>query len=90
MKEPQNLTTAEYVEANQLFENAIEQGTICHGEQASMTQTISNCKKRAIGTSGWGYETMNPNCDIGLLDATLLAHYAASTFVESKPRTIKY
>lgn len=90
LKEPQNLTTAEYVEANQLFENAIEQGTICHGEQASMTQTISNCKKRAIGTSGWGYETMNPNCDIGLLDATLLAHYAASTFVESKPRTIKY
>ena len=90
LKEPVTLTTAEYIEANTMFEQALDAGTICHGEQSSMLQVINNCKKRAIGTSGWGYESSDPNCDIGLLDATLLAYYASETIKPPKPRIIRY
>lgn len=90
LKEPITLSTAEYIEANQLFEQALDAGILCHGNQSSMTQCIANCKKRAIGTSGWGYETSDPYCDIGLLDATLLAYYGSQTIKPPKARVIKY
>lgn len=90
LKPPVKLSTAEYIQANQQFEQALDAASICHGEQASVEQMIEHCKKRAIGGSGWGYETMNPNCDIGLIDAQVLAYYMAVNDEEEHRQVIRY
>ena len=69
-------TVAEIIKANAMFENAIFKETICHSGQSALTDVVTHCKKRAIGSNGgFGYESLNEELDISMLDSIMLAHY---------------
>ncbi|WP_238318776.1 hypothetical protein [Peptoniphilus senegalensis] len=44
-------TVKEIIIANSMWEEAIYQKTLCHMDQPSLTQVVTNCDKRPIGTS---------------------------------------
>ena len=47
-------TVKEIIIANSMWEEAIYQKSLCHMDQPSLTQVVTNCDKRPIGTSsGW-------------------------------------
>ena len=45
-------TVKEIIIANSMWEEAIYSKTLCHTDQPSLTQVVTNCDKRPIGTSG--------------------------------------
>ena len=50
-------TVKEIIIANSTFEQAVYGDKICHNDQPSLTAVVTNCEKRAIGTSGgFGYK----------------------------------
>lgn len=87
LKIPIVASTGMVIEANQGFETAIYKGELKHMEQPSLTQVISNCEHRAIGTNGgFGYKAQQKDADITLLEATALAHWGAVNFKEVRQR----
>ena len=70
----------EVIEANQSFENAIYKKELQHMAQPSLTNVVTNCERRAIGTGGgFGWRPINDQADISLMEAAALAHHAAKT-----------
>lgn len=69
-------TVKEVVIANNQFEQAVlSTKTILHNNQPSLTQVVTNCEHRAIGTNGgFGYKAIKENHEIALLDSVILAH----------------
>lgn len=64
------------IKANASFELALAQATILHMEQSAVTQIVSNCEKRAIGSAGgFGYQSILDGADISILDSIILAHW---------------
>lgn len=83
LKEPILPTVKEIIVANAAFERGIYQKTIRHMEQLSLTEVVSNCDKRNIGSSGgFGYRSQLEDYDISLMDSVILAHWAC---IENKP-----
>lgn len=83
LKPPVMPTVREVIMANASFEKAIFQATICHRGQPSLSEVVTNCDKRTIGSNGgFGYRSQLQDYDIALMDSVLLAHWACS---ESKP-----
>lgn len=83
LKAPILPTVKEVIVANAKWEQAIYQQTICHNDQPSLTQVVTNCEKRNIGSSGgFGYRSQFDDMDIALMDSALLAHWICS---ENKP-----
>lgn len=81
----------EIITAGSMFEQAVFGGTICHNDQPSLTQAISNCEHRAIGSNGgFGYKSIKDGIDIGLVDSVVLAHWACATTKEKKVQHISY
>lgn len=71
-------TVNEIIIANSQFEQGIFAQNIRHSAQPSVVQIISNCEKRAIGsTGGFGYKSTNDAVDITILDSIVLAYWAA-------------
>lgn len=69
-------TVKEIIVANSMWEEAIYSKTLCHMDQPSLTQVVTNCDKRPIGTSGgFGYKSQFEDMDIALMDSALLAHW---------------
>lgn len=69
-------TVNNVISANALFESALFAQSICHSEQPSLMQVVSNCEKRAIGSNGgFGYRSIKDGADISLLDSVILAHW---------------
>ena len=84
LKKPVLPTVKEVIAAHALFEQGIEQEVICHKNQPSLTQSVSNCEHRSIGTSGgFGYKSLRDDIDVALLESCVLAYWACS---ESKER----
>lgn len=84
LKEPMLPTVKEIIVANSLWEQGIYKQSICHNGQLSLTQVVTNCDKRNIGSNGgFGYRSQFEDMDISLMDSALLAHWAC---VESKPK----
>lgn len=54
LKPPIIPKVAEVITANDVFKNSLDQNLICHMGQPSLTQSVSNCQKRLIGSNG-GY-----------------------------------
>ena len=80
---------SEVEEANALFEQQLFAGTICHMEQPALTQAVSNCEHRAIGSAGgFGYASVLEGADISLLEAVSLAHWLAYNAKERKKQKI--
>lgn len=91
IKKPIMPTVKEIIVANSLWEQGIFQQSICHNDQPSLTQVITNCEKRSIGTSGgFGYQSQIEEYDIALMDSVILAHWACHNSKPPKKQKISY
>ena len=80
-------TVKEVIVANSDFKRGIDQMTIIHKDQPSLTQVVTNCEKRPIGSQGgFGYKAQYDDNEIALMDSIILAHWACNL---SKPKTIQ-
>ena len=84
-------TVREIIKANSLWEQAIYDKSICHLDQPSLSQVVTNCEKRNIGShGGFGYRSQFEDMDIILMDACLLAHWSCMTIREQNKQRISY
>ena len=84
-------TVKEVIKANTVFEQNILNGRLCRMEQPALTEVITNCEKRPIGShGGFGYKAMRQSADDTLIDAVLLAAWATEEFTEPKKQKISY
>jgi hypothetical protein len=91
LKEPTLPTVKEIIIANSLWEKGIYQQSICHNDQPSLTQVVTNCDKRLIGSNGgFGYKSQFEDMDISLMDSAMLAHWACNEFKPKKKQKIRY
>lgn len=92
IKKPVLPTVKQIITANSAFEQALYKGSVIHAGQPSLSQSVTNCEKRAIGSNGgFGYRSIKDGVDISLLDSVILAHWAASEDKESpKKQKISY
>lgn len=91
LKTPILPTVKEIIAANAMFEQAVWSGGICHMGQPSLSQSISNCEKRPIGTNGgFGYKSIKDGVEIALMDSAILAYWAAETTKEINKQKISY
>ena len=76
---PVLMTTKEVCMANGKFEQALYKKTITHMNQPALTQSISNCEKRMIGSAGgFGYKSLKEPIEIGLMESVIIAYWACS------------
>ena len=91
LKKPLIPSTAEYVYANNAFEQAVFAKTICHAAQPSLVNIVSNCEHRAIGTNGgFGYKSIQIGADVALLDSVILAHWICAENKVRRTQKISY
>ena len=85
-------TVKEVIVANQLFEQGvISNKNIIHNDQPSLTQIVTNCEKRGIGTNGgFGYKAINVEHEIALMDSVILAHWLCVSTKDKKKQRIGY
>lgn len=92
LKRPEVMTVQQVIKANALFDMAMEQGTFVHMHQSAVTQVISNCERRKIGSNGGlGYASSLDGADIALLESMIIAHWICSeTKAEKKKQKVSY
>lgn len=91
LKDPILPTVKEIIIANSLWEQGIYQQSICHNDQPSLTQVVTNCIKRNIGSNGgFGYKSQFEDMDISLMDSALLAHWACDNYKPKQKQKIRY
>ena len=91
IKKPILPTVKEIIVANSTFEQGLFQQTIKHRGQPSLSQVVTNCEKRNIGSSGgFGYRSQIEGNDIALMDSMILAHWAAASSKPVKKQKISY
>lgn len=84
-------TVGNVIVANSLFEQALENATLCHKAQPSLVLSATNCEKRSIGSNGgFGYKSLTPDTEIALLDSVILAHWLASEYKEKQKQRVNY
>lgn len=84
-------TVGNVIVANAMFEQALENATLCHKAQPSLVCAATNCEKRAIGSNGgFGYKSLTPDTEIALLDSVILAHWLAAEYKEKQKQKISY
>lgn len=72
------------IDAGSVFETGLFSSSIRHAGQPSLTASVTNCDKRAIGSNGgFGYKSQKPDIDITLMESMMLAYWACAT---AKPR----
>lgn len=77
----------EVISANSIFLQAIDSQKICHMNQKSLSQVVTNCKKRAIGSrGGFGFDTYLDGADITLMDSAILAYWSCCTTKKQKSK----
>lgn len=84
-------TVKEVVQSSSDFETAIANQTLCHMGQPALRQSVTNCKHRAIGSGGgYGYQTLDDDIEVALIESAVLATHACSTFKEVKKQRVGY
>lgn len=84
-------TVKEVITANAVFEQALEAKEIRHAGQPSLTQAVTNCDKRAIGSNGgFGFKSLKEDIDISLMDSMILAHWACTRVKKEKKQKVSY
>ncbi len=84
-------TVKEVIVANSMWEQAIYQENLCHSNQPSLADVVTNCEKRLIGTAGgFGYRAQFEENDIALMDSAMLAYWACSVAKPVKKQRIRY
>ncbi len=91
IKKPILPTVKEIIVANSTFEQGLFQQTIKHKGQPSLSQVVTNCDKRNIGSSGgFGYRSQIEENDISIMDSMILAHWACQVHKPVKKQKISY
>lgn len=91
MKLPELPTVKQIITANALFEQGLSAGNIVHMNQPSLIQSVSNSKKRAIGSNGgFGYQSIKEGVEIALLDSVVLAYWECAMSKERKKQKVSY
>lgn len=91
IKKPILPTVKEIIVANSTFEQGLFQQTIKHKGQPSLSQVVTNCDKRNIGSSGgFGYRSQIEENDIALMDSVILAFWSCSSSKPPKKQKISY
>ena len=76
-------TVAEIIQGNSMFEQALFSRSLCHMGQPTLTQVVTNCKKRLIGSKGgFGYSSLVETQDIAVMESMILAYWLAATSKE--------
>ena len=87
IKRIETVTVSQIIKANSVFDMAMENGTFQHMKQSAVTQVVTNCERRKIGSNGGlGYKSMKDGADIALLDSMILATWICS---ETKAEKVK-
>ncbi len=85
------VSTAEAVVAYSGFRQSIDEQTICHMAQPSVTQAVSNCERRMIGSNGgFGFRSMHDNVDVTIVESIALARWACANAKERRKQKIGY
>lgn len=78
---------AEVINANAEFEKLVYEGKLCRMEQPALTDVVTNCSKRRIGSNGgFGYQAIYDEMDISLMDSVILASWSALKHPDRKPQ----
>lgn len=78
-------------DANQNFELSIAGKTITHMNQPSLTQSVSNCEKRPLGSNGgFGYRSIKKDVDVVLTESISLACWLCSRTKPKKAQVARY
>lgn len=89
LKAPKLPTVKDIIVANSNF--MLEFPNLCHMGQPSLTQIVSNCEKRAIGSNGgYGFKSILDGAAIELMDSVILAHWLCSTQKERRQQKVGY
>ena len=89
--EPILPTVKEVIVANSDFKRGIDQMTIVHRDQPSLTQVVTNSERRPIGSQGgFGFKAQYDDHEIALMDSVILAHWACSLSKPKKQQQIRY
>lgn len=85
-------TVKEVITANQMFAQGVTSlKNIMHNGQPSLSQVVTNCEKRAIGSNGgFGYKAINEEYEIALLDCVILAYWNCASAKPKKKQRIAY
>ena len=84
-------TVKEVITANAVFEQSLEAKEIRHAGQPSLTQAVTNCDKRAIGSNGgFGFKSLKEDIDISLMDSMILALWACTRVKKRKKQKVSY
>lgn len=84
-------TVKEVIIANSKWSQGIYDQKICHNDQPSLTQVVTNCLKRNIGSQGgFGYKAQYEEHEIALMDSAILAHWACSEVRQTKKQKVYY
>ena len=81
----------EVIQASSDFETAIANKSICHAGQPGLRQSVTNCDHRAIGSGGgYGYQTLDDEIEVALVESIVLATYACNNAKEAKKQRVSY
>lgn len=84
-------TVKEIIVAHSSFEQGLYSQNICHMEQPSLENVVSNCEKRHIGSNGgFGYKAQKADIEIALLDSVVLAYWSCINCKEKRKQKISY
>lgn len=84
-------SVADVIKASAMFETAVFNNGVCHKNQPSLAQSVSNCEHRAIGTGGgFGYRTIKEGVEVALLDSVVLAYWSCEVNKGITKQTISY
>lgn len=91
LKAPVLPQVKEVVVAAATFRQAVDLKKIRHAGQPSLTQSVTNCEKRAVGSGGgFGFRSIREGVDVSLLDSVMLAYWACSIKKERRKQKAYY
>ena len=84
-------TVKEVISANNIFELDLTSEIICHLNQPSLTQSVSNVEKRSIGSNGgFGYKSLNDGIEVALMESMILANWGLGELKPKVKQRISY
>ena len=84
-------TVRDVQQANAIFEQKLFAKEICHKNQPSLTQAVTNAEHRAIGNGErFRLQFHSETVDVSLLESVSLTHWLAVTAKEKRKQRIFY